>query len=133
MVISERLVALREKKKMTQGDIQNRTGLLRCYLSRLENGHTVPSIETLEKIANALEIPMYQLFYDGEKPPKVDQPAFRRSSKAQSWGTDGPDARLFSQFRTLMPKIDPAGRKLLMAMAQKMSRSPSKQRGRPRD
>ncbi len=68
MVIGERLKALREQKKMSQGDIEKRTGLLRVYISRIENGHTVPAIETLEKMARALEIPMYQLFYDGEKP-----------------------------------------------------------------
>jgi transcriptional regulator with XRE-family HTH domain len=61
MVIGDRLRELREAKKMSQGDIEKRTGLLRCYISRVENGHTVPAIETLEKLARALEIPMYQL------------------------------------------------------------------------
>ena len=69
MVIGERLKALREHKKLSQGDIEKRTGLLRVYISRVENGHTVPAIETLEKMARAMEVPMYQLFYDGEKPP----------------------------------------------------------------
>ena len=55
---------------MSQGDIEKRTGLLRVYISRVENGHTVPSIETLAKYAQALEIPLYQLFYDGEEAPK---------------------------------------------------------------
>src|SRR4051812_24036923 len=59
MVIADRLWALREQKKFSQGDIEKRTGLLRCYLSRLENGHTVPAIETLEKMARALEVPLY--------------------------------------------------------------------------
>ena len=70
MVISDRLRAIREQKDLSQGDIEERTGLKRCYVSRVENGHTVPSIETLEKMARALEVPMYQLFYDGEAPPK---------------------------------------------------------------
>src|SRR5437764_1328843 len=69
MVISDRLRAIREQKDLSQGDIEKRTGLLRCYVSRVENGHTVPSIETLEKMARALEVPMYQLFYDGLSPP----------------------------------------------------------------
>ncbi len=69
MVVSERLRAIREQKELSQGDIEERTGLKRCYVSRVENGHTIPSIETLEKMARALEIPMYQLFYDGEAPP----------------------------------------------------------------
>ena len=49
MVIGEKVRVLREQKKMSQGDIEKRTGLLRCYISRVENGHTVPSIDTLEK------------------------------------------------------------------------------------
>jgi transcriptional regulator with XRE-family HTH domain len=57
MIIGERLRVLREEKKLSQGDIEKRTGLLRCYLSRVENGHTVPAIETLEKLARALEMP----------------------------------------------------------------------------
>jgi DNA-binding XRE family transcriptional regulator len=65
MVIGERLKALREQKKMSQGDIEKRTGLARVYTSRVENGHTVPSIETIEKFARALELPMYTLFYEG--------------------------------------------------------------------
>ena len=71
MIISDRLRQLREDKKLSQGDIEKRTGLLRCYISRVENGHTVPAIETLEKLARALEVPMYQLFYEGTEPPKL--------------------------------------------------------------
>jgi transcriptional regulator with XRE-family HTH domain len=62
VIIGERLRALREEKKLSQGDIEKKTGLLRCYVSRVENGHTVPAFETLEKFARALEVPMYQVF-----------------------------------------------------------------------
>ena len=67
MIIGDRLRAVLEEKKQSHGDVEKRTGLLRCYISRVENGHTVPAIETLEKMARALDIPLYQLFYDGEK------------------------------------------------------------------
>jgi transcriptional regulator with XRE-family HTH domain len=70
LMIGERLRAIRESKNLSQGDIEQRTGMLRCYTSRVENGHTVPSIETLAKYAQALDIPLYQLFYDGEEAPK---------------------------------------------------------------
>ena len=62
MVISDRSRAIREQKDLSQVDIEQRTGLKRCYVSRVENGHTVPSIETLEKLARALEVPMGQLW-----------------------------------------------------------------------
>jgi transcriptional regulator with XRE-family HTH domain len=70
LMIGERLRTIRESKNLSQGDIEKRTGLIRCYTSRVENGHTVPSIETLAKYAQALEIPLYQIFYDGEEAPK---------------------------------------------------------------
>ena len=66
MVIGYRLKELRESKELSQGDIEKRTGLLRCYISRVENGHTVPAVSTLEKMARALEVPMYKLFHEGE-------------------------------------------------------------------
>jgi transcriptional regulator with XRE-family HTH domain len=66
MVIGEKLKFLREQQNMSQGDIEKRSGLLRCYISRVENGHTVPSVDTLEKMARALEVPMYRLFTDDE-------------------------------------------------------------------
>jgi transcriptional regulator with XRE-family HTH domain len=69
LMIGERLRTIRESKNLSQGDIEQRTGMLRCYTSRVENGHTVPSIETLAKYAQALDIPLYQIFYDGEAQP----------------------------------------------------------------
>ncbi len=71
MMIGDRLRALREEKKFTQGDIEKRTGLLRCYISRVEHGYTVPNVETLEKLARGLEVPIYQLFYEGAEPPNL--------------------------------------------------------------
>src|ERR1700749_265868 len=70
MVIGDRLKTLREAKNMSQGEIEKRTGLLRCYISRVENGHTVPAVETLEKFARAMEVPLYQIFLDSESEPK---------------------------------------------------------------
>ena len=71
MIIADRLRALREEKRLSQEDIENRAGLPPCYLSRVENGQTIPPIEALEKIAHALEVPLYQLFYDGQQPPPL--------------------------------------------------------------
>ena len=129
MVIADRLRALREEKNLSQGDIEKRKGLLRCYISRVENGHTVPAIETLEKLARAMEIPMYQLFYDGEEPPKLPNLPKRKSSDDIAWGTSGKDARFLSKLRRLLGKAEEADRKLLLYLAQKMAQP---RNGRPR-
>jgi len=121
MIIGDRLRALREEKKLSQGDIEKRTGLLRCYVSRVENGHTVPAIETLEKLARALECPLYQLFYDGEDPPELPNLLKRRSSDEAAWGSSGKDARYLNKLRSLIGKSDAEDRKLLLHMAQKMA------------
>ena len=69
MLIGQKLRELREGKQLSQGDIEKKTGLIRCYTSRVENGHTVPTVDTLEKYARALEIPLYRFFYEGAEPP----------------------------------------------------------------
>ena len=70
MLIGDRIRAIREAKNLSQGDIEERCGLLRVYISRVENGHLVPSVGTLEKLARALEVPLYQLFYEGKERPE---------------------------------------------------------------
>jgi transcriptional regulator with XRE-family HTH domain len=121
MIIGERLRVLREFKKLSQGDIEKRTGLLRCYISRVENGHTVPAIETLEKLARAMEVPLYQLFYDGEEPPQLPNLPKRKSSDDIAFGNSGKEARFLGRFRQVLGRIDEADRRLLFYMAQKMA------------
>jgi len=74
MIVGDRLRKLREERKLSQGDIETRTGQLRCYLSRGENGHTVPSLETIEKLARALGIRVYRIFYKSEEPVPRQNP-----------------------------------------------------------
>ena len=126
MVIGDRLRELRVQKNLSQGDIEKRTGLLRCYISRVENGHTVPAIETLEKMARAMEVPLYQLFYDGEEPPKLPDLPKRKSGEDVAWGRSGKDARILSNFRRLLKRSSESDRKLLLFMAQKMALATSR-------
>jgi transcriptional regulator with XRE-family HTH domain len=120
MIIGERLRALREQKNLSQGDIEERTGLLRCYISRVENGYTVPAIATLEKMARALEVPPYQLLYEGEEPPELSNLRKRRTAADIAWGSSGRDARFLSKFRRALSRVDEDDRRLILFMAQKM-------------
>ena len=122
MIIADRIRLLRESKKLSQGDIEKRTGLLRCYISRVENGHTVPALDTIEKIARALEVPLYQMFYDGQEPPEAPQLPRGHGSGKLIWGSSGKEARILARFRRLMGKLNDTDRKLLFFMAQKLAR-----------
>lgn len=122
MVIGRRLRKLREDKTLSQGDIERRTGLLRCYISRVENGHTVPSLETLERLASALEVPLFQLFYEGDDPPLLPNLSPRESAEdlVVDEATDR-ESRFFDKVRRLLGKIDEKDRQLLLYMAQKLA------------
>jgi transcriptional regulator with XRE-family HTH domain len=121
MVISDRLRQLREDKKLSQGDIEKRTGLLRCYISRVENGHTVPAIETLEKLARALEVPLYQLFCDGDEPPKLPSLLKRKTSDDIVWGSSGKNGIYLHKLVKCLSKATDSDRKLLLSLAQKVA------------
>jgi len=70
----------------------------------------------------ALEVPLYQLFYDGEEPPKLPNLPKRKSSEDIAWGSSGKDGRYLNKLRRLLAKTEEADRKLLLHMAQKMAR-----------
>lgn len=122
MVIGTRLRGLREERKLSQGDIEERTGLLRCYISRVENGHTIPSIETLERIASALEIPLYQLFYEGDEPPPLPHLSKRKSTEELVLDEEAQrELRFFEKVKRLLGRINERDRQLLLYMAQKLA------------
>jgi len=122
MVIGTRLKKLREDRSLPQGDIEKRTGLLRCYISRVENGHTVPSLETLERLAAALEIPLYQLFYEGDAEPALPNLSRRRTTEELALDAEQEkELRFFEKVKRLLTKIDEKDRQLLLYMAQKLA------------
>jgi transcriptional regulator with XRE-family HTH domain len=115
--------------KFTQQDIEDRTGLKRCYLSRVENGNTVPSIHTVEKLAFALEVPMYRLFFDGEGPPP-DPPIFSRSGKSAAADAESyaETAHLLAKMSRIWAKLDASSRERLFSIAKLMA---GRRRSRP--
>jgi transcriptional regulator with XRE-family HTH domain len=122
MNIGDRLRTLREEKKLTQDEVEKRTGVLRTYVSRVENGHAVPSVETLEKFARALEVPMYQLFYEGDDPAKFSKRLKFKSADDSAWGSSGKNARLLTKFCRLFSRTSKGDLQWLFFMAQKMAR-----------
>lgn len=105
-------VTIREfrlQRGMSQGDIEKRTGLLRCYLSRVENGHTVPSLETLQKIAGALELPLSQFFADD---PVREMPGISLNET---------EIHFLTEIQRYSAHLGESDRRLLLAMVRKFA------------
>ena len=120
MIIGDRLRDLRQKKNLSQGDIERRTGLLRCYISRVENGYTIPAIETLERLAQALQIPLYQLFYEGNQPIQAPV-SLKGRARDESWGSSGKHAVYLRKLRNCLGKSNEDGRRLVLSLAQRVA------------
>jgi transcriptional regulator with XRE-family HTH domain len=116
MDLGDRLKKFRELKGLSQGRIEERTGLFRCYISR-ENGHTGPSVANLEKFAHALEVPLYQLLHEGEKPPESLKTQLQDKD---DWASRGKGRRMFSKLQEATQRMSVADRALLLCMAAKM-------------
>jgi transcriptional regulator with XRE-family HTH domain len=123
MLIGARLRALREEKGLSQGDIEKSTGLLRCYISRIENGHTIPSLETLERFAGALEVPLYQIFYGDNGNAEAPSSPRRMSltELAEQPGNNGEEARFLLQIKGLLSRIAEGDRDVLLTLAKKLA------------
>jgi transcriptional regulator with XRE-family HTH domain len=122
MVIGTRIRQLREEKGLSQGDIEERTGLLRCYVSRVENGHTVPSLETLERFAAALDVQLYELFYAGAEAPATPNLTERKSveelaedEKKQS------EMRFFLKLKGVLGRLADSDREVLLGLAKMLA------------
>jgi transcriptional regulator with XRE-family HTH domain len=110
MKIGTTIRGYRLQKGLSQGDIEKRTGLLRCYLSRVENGHTVPSLDTLAKIAHALDLPLAQFFAED---------SLGRELNTQKLTDD--ELRFLTQIRRYSTNLNDSDRKLLLAMVKKFA------------
>jgi transcriptional regulator with XRE-family HTH domain len=121
MDVGKRLKHFRELKGLSQSKIEERTGLVRSYISRVENGHISPSVETLEKFARALDMPLYQLLYEGEKPPKSLK---TQAQEIDDWASRGKGKRIFSKLQNALQKMSVPDRALLLYMAAKMVGKP---------
>jgi transcriptional regulator with XRE-family HTH domain len=123
MLIGTRLRQLREQKQMSQGDIEDRTGLLRCYISRVENGHTVPSLETLERFAAVLDVPLYQLFYPGGEAPPTPSLTPRQTLEEMTAENDPreEDAQFLLKLRNVLTRLAQPDRDVLLTLAKRLA------------
>jgi transcriptional regulator with XRE-family HTH domain len=119
MLIGQKLREIREAKNMSQVEIAEATGLVQPYVSRVENGHTIPGVETLEKWASALQIPLYQILYEGEEPPKPLK--LSGNHHGELWGNSGRQLHDLKRLRQYLAKMNEQERELLMSLAGRMA------------
>ena len=117
-MIGARIRQLREQRGLSQGDIEQSAGLLRCYISRVENGHTVPALATIEKLARAFDLPLYQIFYESEQPPASFVITPDKTGRT-GWGSSRKGARFLYRFQRLLAKMNERDRQLLIAFAHR--------------
>src|SRR5260370_24268782 len=110
MNIGTTIRGYRLQKGMSQGDIEKKTGLLRCYLSLVENGHTVPSLETLQKIARALDLQLSEFFAEE---------VVGREMSALNLGED--EIRFLTQVQRYSAHLSDSDRRLLLAIVRKFA------------
>jgi transcriptional regulator with XRE-family HTH domain len=121
--IGSRIRQLRQQKGLSQGDIEEATGLLRCYISRVEHGHTVPSLETLERFAAAFDVPLYQLFYRGGEAPPTNllTPSVSVEDLAEAGGATREEARFLIKLKGLLHRIGDTDRDVLLDLAKRLA------------
>jgi transcriptional regulator with XRE-family HTH domain len=120
MTIGSKLREIREQKGLSQGDVEKATGLLRCYTSRVENGHTVPSLGTLEKFAGALDVKLFELFYTGEEPPHGPELSSAKDGEEVK-GPGSAETRFQVKLEKLLKKMVESDRKVLLTLAKKLA------------
>ncbi|HEV2382038.1 MAG TPA: helix-turn-helix transcriptional regulator [Terriglobia bacterium] len=133
MGVGARLRQLRQEKNLSQGDITETTGLARSYISRVEHGHTVPSVETLHRFAAALGVPLYKIFYRSEEAlVRLRGPERSLEHLASEEGTGAEEARFLMKMKEFSAKMDESERALLLQFARKLAHNRPRHR-EPRD
>lgn len=111
--IGQRIRELRTKLGLSQGHIERSTGMHRAYISRVEHGHTVPSVESIVRFAAALGIPAYELFLEAP---------LRRGTA----GTRNEEDSFVLLLAGYVREMDSARRHLLMSLAERLAQKDRK-------
>jgi transcriptional regulator with XRE-family HTH domain len=120
MFIGQRVKQLREQKGLSQGDVEKFSGMLRTYISRVENGHSVPSLDTLERFATALDIPLYQLFCETAGSTQTPDLTPRDGAR-EGFGPNGSEDRFLSELKGLATRMAESDRTLLLDFASRLA------------
>jgi transcriptional regulator with XRE-family HTH domain len=133
MMIGKRLRMFANIRPRRKGDIENRSGLIRCYISRVENNHTMPAVQILEKLARALEIPLDQLLHEREERKRGPVPATRIRNRKEEWGNSRGDAHFLNKLRIFLGRMDEYDREMLLSVAENLAKRKRKKPKTPKN
>jgi transcriptional regulator with XRE-family HTH domain len=121
MIISERLRALRDAGKLSQKDIEKRSGLSQGHISLVESGYKIPTVETLERWMRALDVPLYQLFYEPDNSSFSPQSETTHSDAEMSWGSSRTEVLTLQRLRSFLSRMSEEDRQLLLRLASELA------------
>jgi transcriptional regulator with XRE-family HTH domain len=84
--LARRIRTLRESLRMTQEELAKKCGISVSFASLLERGARSPSYETLVDVAKALEVPLFELFKEGDGAESADPSHVRLLDFARKGG-----------------------------------------------
>jgi transcriptional regulator with XRE-family HTH domain len=71
MNLGKRIQDLRRRRGLTTGELAARVQVTSGFISQLEHSKTDPSLQTLQRVAAALQVPLSYLLLDDESKPQV--------------------------------------------------------------
>lgn len=73
--IGKAIVAIRSERHISQKDLSEKSGLASGYLSQIENDKKLPSLESLNSICQALNVPVYVFLLKAKIEEGIDDPS----------------------------------------------------------
>jgi transcriptional regulator with XRE-family HTH domain len=93
MNLGKRIQDLRRRRELTTGELAARVQVTSGFISQLEHSKTDPSLQTLQRVAAALQVPLSYLLVDEDMKPQVIRKGARHVVHTNH---DGPRASMLS-------------------------------------
>jgi transcriptional regulator with XRE-family HTH domain len=95
--------------------------MLRHYISQVENGHTTPSLETLQRFAGVLDVPLYALFLERQYALPIEEGSTSSPAVCANTFPASKDEGAFAEFRSLAKAMTKSDRDLILRLARRLA------------
>ena len=108
---------IRKARHLSQRQLASRMQVPRTYISKIENGKAMPTLTSLERLADALGVEMSHLVRDG------------RSQREEEVAAIQSDPFL-AEMAALLPQLEPLHRSMLLSQVKELAREQMKAQAR---